>query len=313
MAEVSARDGTWTFDDEVLRIVPGHHRKVHRLRRAIGELEVPVEAIAGSAFEAGRKGGRLRVRLREGADPLSHVAAGKLGDAADPYVLTVDRDAAGAAGYVADEIRHVLDARGGDRGPTDGFVVPGPTVPLTATAGDGTVSFDGRQLHLEWTEWVDAAKREEGAQHLPLGHVRGVEWVPIVGLTNGFLRFRVDDAPVLPPRRDPRCVSWGVDREGGSTVLLAAAVAARIGRPGRAVPSRGAGGGSDARPAAVTGVAAVPVQDGPGDDADGGTAPRDGDPDAMLRRLRELGDLHRDGVLTDDEFAAAKAAVLRHL
>lgn len=33
--------------------------------------------------------------------------------------------------------------------------------------------------------------------------------------------------------------------------------------------------------------------------------------DILLRRLRELGDLHRDGVLTDEEFAATKAAVLR--
>jgi hypothetical protein len=33
--------------------------------------------------------------------------------------------------------------------------------------------------------------------------------------------------------------------------------------------------------------------------------------DVLLRRLRELGELHRDGVLTDEEFAMTKAAVLR--
>jgi hypothetical protein len=37
------------------------------------------------------------------------------------------------------------------------------------------------------------------------------------------------------------------------------------------------------------------------------------DHDALLRRLRELGELHRDGVLTDDEFALAKQAVLHRL
>ncbi|WP_205613519.1 SHOCT domain-containing protein, partial [Streptomyces sp. S5] len=37
------------------------------------------------------------------------------------------------------------------------------------------------------------------------------------------------------------------------------------------------------------------------------------DPDALLRRLRELGELHRDGVLTDEEFSLAKQAVLRRL
>jgi uncharacterized protein YqgQ len=33
--------------------------------------------------------------------------------------------------------------------------------------------------------------------------------------------------------------------------------------------------------------------------------------DVLLRRLRELGRLHHDGVLTDEEFARAKAVVLR--
>jgi hypothetical protein len=37
------------------------------------------------------------------------------------------------------------------------------------------------------------------------------------------------------------------------------------------------------------------------------------DHDALLRRLRELGELHRTGVLTDDEFALAKQAVLKRM
>ena len=47
-------------------------------------------------------------------------------------------------------------------------------------------------------------------------------------------------------------------------------------------------------------------------------APPDGEPvehdhDAQLRRLRELGELHQTGVLTDDEFALAKQAVLKRM
>ncbi|MZE77148.1 Tat pathway signal sequence domain protein, partial [Streptomyces sp. SID5475] len=34
------------------------------------------------------------------------------------------------------------------------------------------------------------------------------------------------------------------------------------------------------------------------------------DHDALLRRLRELGELYQAGVLTDEEFTAAKKAVL---
>ena len=35
--------------------------------------------------------------------------------------------------------------------------------------------------------------------------------------------------------------------------------------------------------------------------------------DAVLRRLAELGELHRTGVLTDEEFATAKQAVISRL
>ena len=56
------RDGTWTFDGETVRIVAGG--KAHPVRLALGELAVPVEALAGISFEQARKGGRLRLRLR---------------------------------------------------------------------------------------------------------------------------------------------------------------------------------------------------------------------------------------------------------
>ncbi len=42
-------------------------------------------------------------------------------------------------------------------------------------------------------------------------------------------------------------------------------------------------------------------------------APAGDDHDALLRRLRELGELHRDGVLTDEEFTLAKQAVLQRM
>src|SRR5688500_7332447 len=98
--EVIARDGTWTFDGEVLRIVPGRDRGVHKLRKALGELVVPLEAVAGVAFEPGRKAGRLRLRLRAAADPFSQAVAGSLADsAADPYRLSVDGGRTGVAEY----------------------------------------------------------------------------------------------------------------------------------------------------------------------------------------------------------------------
>lgn len=70
MAEVIVRDGTWTFDSELVRIVPGRDRKVHKLPQAVGELTIPQDAIAGFFYEPVRKAGRLRLRLRGGADPF---------------------------------------------------------------------------------------------------------------------------------------------------------------------------------------------------------------------------------------------------
>ncbi|WP_344291397.1 SHOCT domain-containing protein, partial [Streptomyces synnematoformans] len=37
------------------------------------------------------------------------------------------------------------------------------------------------------------------------------------------------------------------------------------------------------------------------------------DHDAVLRRLRELGELHAAGILTDEEFATAKRAILQRM
>jgi hypothetical protein len=304
VAEVMVRDGTWTFDGELARIVPGRDRRVHPLRQALGELAVPLTAIAGVAYEPGRKAGRLRLRLRDCADPFLQVAGGKLSNDADPYRLAIDRDTIGAAEYFVDEVHNALFVEQVPPGPSGRYLLPGPAVPLAATAGDRSASFDGSRIRIEWTEWADGVKKPAGRQEIALEDVVGVEWVPISGLTNGFLRFHVTDAPRLDPKTGPNCLTWGILRKnrwgsfgsprtrtrisGGTTSLLAAAVVARLPHP--SVGPVGA-----AAPALTTRETELAS---------------DGDHDTLLRRLRELSDLHRDGVLTDDEFAAAKQAIL---
>jgi hypothetical protein len=291
MAEVIVSDGTWTFDGELVRIVPGQDRHVHHLRQALGELTVPLLAIAGVAYEPGRKKGRLRLRLRDGADPFLQVTGGKLTEEADPYRLAVDRDTTGVAEYLVDEVRQALMLEQVPPGTCDHYLLPGPAVPLTATAGDGTASFDGKQLHIEWTEWAEDVKKSAGPQHISLDDITGVEWVPIVGWTNGFLRIRARGASPLQPKHDPHCITWGMRRDGGTTSLLAAAVVARLPHP--STPALAITGPEQLPPAAAT--------------------TEENDHDAVLRRLRELGELHKDGVLTDDEFASAKQALLRRI
>ncbi|WP_215455648.1 DUF4429 domain-containing protein [Streptomyces sp. ATCC 21386] len=290
MAEILQRDGTWTFDGDTLRLAPGRDKSVSLLRKTLGELTVPLGALAGISFEQGRRSGRLRLRLRDGSDPLLQATGGRLTDTNDPYQLSVDADRYGVAEYFVHEIRGALLL---DEVPTDAvdsYLLAGPAVPLSVSAGDGTASFDGEHVRLEWNWKTEDAKAAAGARTLALADIAGVEWHPSVGLENGHLRFTVRNAPTkAPPKYDPNSVElWGFKKDP-LMALVAAAVQARLPHPAAPAPKQ---------------LTPSPPSDRP--------APEE-DHDALLRRLRELGDLHRSGVLTDEEFTLAKQAVLRRL
>ncbi|WP_327355881.1 DUF4429 domain-containing protein [Streptomyces sp. NBC_01304] len=286
MAEIIQREGTWTFDGETLRIVPGRDKSVSLLRKELGELAVPLAALAGISFEQGKKSGRLRLRLREGADPLLQLTGNRLKDSEDPYQLAVDPDRYGVAEYFVDEVRqaHLLDQI-----PSvgcDGYLLPGPSIPLSVTAGDGTASFDGDQLRLEWKWNTEEAKAASGTRTLALADITAVEWQPSAGLENGYLRFTVRHSPTkAPPKYDPNAIDLYGFKKDSLMALVGAAVQARL-----------------RHPAATEKSAAIAA------------APADAvDHDTLLRRLRELGDLHQSGILTDEEFTTAKQAVLKRL
>ncbi|TGB06474.1 DUF4429 domain-containing protein [Streptomyces sp. MZ04] len=294
MAEIIQRDGTWTFDGETLRLVPGHDKNVSLLRKTLGELAVPLAALAGIAFEQGKKSGRLRLRLRDGADPLLQAAGGKLGDSADPYQLTVEPDRYGVAEYVVDEVRNALLLDQVPSAPCESYLLTGPSVPLSVSAGDGTASFDGEHIRLEWNWKTEEAKSASGTRSLALADVAAVEWQPAAGLENGYLRFTVRHSPTkAPPKYDPNSVElWGFKKDP-LMALVAAAVQVRLPHPAES---------SEAPPALAAKPTPAPL-----------AAPAEDDHDALLRRLRELGELHRSGILTDEEFTAAKQAVLKRL
>ncbi|MET8856329.1 DUF4429 domain-containing protein [Streptomyces sp. NPDC004579] len=293
MAEIIQRDGTWIFDGDTLRLTPGRDKNVGLLRRTLGELTVPLGALAGVSLEQGRKAGRLRLRLRDGADPLLQATGGKLAEPNDPYQLTVEADRFGVAEYFVDEVRGALLLDQVPTGPVDGYLLPGPAVPLSASAGDGTASFDGERVRLEWNWKTEDAKSAAGARTLALVDITAVEWRPAAGLENGCLRFTVRGSGTkAPPKYDPDSVElWGFKRDP-LMALVAAAVQVRLPHPAAAVEDRPGGE--------------------PGGAAAAGPEPG-ADHDALLRRLRELGELRREGVLTDEEFALAKQAVLKRL
>ncbi|MER7896978.1 DUF4429 domain-containing protein [Streptomyces sp. NPDC096046] len=294
MAEIIQKDGSWIFDGDALRLTPGRDKNVSVLRRELGELVVPLKALAGISFEQGKRSGRLRLRLRDGADPLTHATGGRLTEPHDPYQLIVESDRYGVAEYVADEVRNALLLDQVPAEPVDAYLLPGPAVPLSVSAGDGTASFDGERIRLEWNWKTEDAKAAAGARTLALADITDVEWHPAAGLENGHLRFTVRHAPTkTPPKYDPNAVElWGFKKDP-LMALVAAAVQARLPHPARA-------------------AAAHPVDPRPELPPPSGASAED-DHDALLRRLRELGELHRIGVLTDEEFTLAKQAVLKRM
>lgn len=298
MAEIIQRDGTWTFDGETLRLVPGRDKGVGLLRRSLGELTVPLEALAGVSFEQGKKSGRLRLRLRDGADPLLQATGGKLTEGADPYQLAVESDRYGVAEYFVDEVRGALLLEQVPSSACTAYLLPGPAVPLSVSAGDGTAGFDGEHVRLEWNWKTEDAKASSGTRLLALADIAAVEWQPAVGLENGCLRFTVRSSPTkAPPKYDPNSIElWGFKKDP-LMALVAAAVQARL-----------------PHPAASTGPAATPAPalDKPLTPPPPAPVAED-DHDALLRRLRELGELHRAGTLTDEEFTTAKQAILKRL
>ncbi|PSM44196.1 Tat pathway signal sequence domain protein [Streptomyces dioscori] len=328
MAEIIQRDGTWAFDGSTVRITPGLHRSVPLFRQTYGEIAVPLEAVAGVVYEPERKRGRLRLRLREGADPLLQATGGRLPDAADPYRLSVDIDRSGVAEYVAEEIRHALLIEQIPKEPAAAYLLPGPPVPVSVRSSDGTVSFDGARVRIDWSDTSDRVKRATGPRIIGLPDLVQVEWLPNSGYEDGFLRFVTTDSVFskLPPEKDPFALDlWGSARRDLLTALVATAVMARLPHPSARTATGGQGRGALVRGELVRGdpsrlLAAasedsVPPQASRTPRARQGTRELQPSPedihDVLLRRLRELGELHRDGVLTDEEFATTKAAVLR--
>ncbi|MQS06342.1 DUF4429 domain-containing protein [Streptomyces alkaliphilus] len=316
MAELIQRDGTWDFDGERLRLVPGTGRGVHPLRAGLGEIAVPLEAVAGISLEPGRRRARLRLRLREGADPLDHACSGRLADDATPYALAVEPGRTGAAEYLVDEVRTalVLESVAVDEA-VDRWLLPGPSVPRVVSGGDGKVTFDGHTLRIEWGWACEESKKSAGTRMLPLRDVAAVEWSR-ARWESGWFRIRpVGPVVEVKPSHDPNCVTlWGLSerRETAEVALLAAAVTARLPHP-RAGKDAGGGtsGGADGpAPVPLTKPPVTPGSRARDGEVGGGTGH---DPDAVLRRLRELGELRSSGVLTEEEFTRAKRALLDRL
>ncbi|MFF7328954.1 DUF4429 domain-containing protein [Streptomyces sp. NPDC090306] len=275
----------WEFDSDSVLIRYDRGIRTPKLFQALGTRRVPLAALAGVTLGPGRRGGVvLRADPRPGADPLMEAAAGQLPDGSDPYRLVVPAERATLAEYYADELRGRLDGRGAE--PAARHLVAAPEPPLRFKAYDAKASFDGRTVAFRWS-WTGAssAKWKAGDQSIPVADICGVEWRSPEAL-QGHLRLLGRDPAATPlaPDQDPAAVVFGL---GYGPVHESLPFAAAVLAAARA-------GGGAPQPAPV---AAAPHRD-PADVAD---------------RIRHLGDLHRAGLVTDEEFSAKKAELLAEL
>jgi hypothetical protein len=271
----------WEFESDSVLIRYERGIRTPKLFQALGERRVPLEALAEVTLTPGRRGTVvLRAVPRPGADPLMEAADGQLKEGCDPYRLVLPAERETLAEYYADELRGLLDGPGR----AERFLVAAPEAPLHFKAYDGKASFDGTTVSFRWF-WTGAssAKWKAGDQSFPVTELGGVEWrSPEV--FDGYLRLLPRDGTQAVPQadQDPASVVFGLGYGPVHESLpFAAAVLA-------AVRERGAG-------------TPVPVP-----------APRR-DPADIAERIRHLGDLHRQGLVTDEEFSTKKAELLAEL
>lgn len=294
---------TWEFESDalVIRFERGN-RNTPKLFGALRERRVPHEALASVTLTPGKRGTVvLHAVPRPGADPLMEAAAGQLKETCDPYRLVLPADRETLAEYYRDELRALLprgatdgadgSAEGDDVAvmPTDGFLVAAPTGPLSFKTYDGRASFDGMsEIAFRWS-WTGASseKWKAGDQTFSVRELSGVEWRS-PEILDGYLRLVPRDGAPRPaqPDLDPASVVFGLGLGPVHESLpFAAAVLAAI-------------RGKDRAPVAVPAGAPDAARRDPG---------------AVADRIRHLGDLHRAGLVTDEEFSAKKAELLAEL
>ncbi|WP_017537786.1 MULTISPECIES: DUF4429 domain-containing protein [Nocardiopsis] len=309
MEKVTGKQGSWSFDDEKVVIEYATGWLAPALHKALVRSEVPMEAIADVEFRPRKGGGKkkgweLRLRLHERTDPYSFVGASLSRD--EPFLLTGDAKQELVAEYHADQIRFAA-GRAGTPAPDTATRLVAP-LPLHIQVHEGTAAFDGSSLSLQWAGNASGPKRAQQRMEYPLERIEKVEWVPSDGWEYGLLRVVERSGgkrKAVKPAKDLACLLFDEGAEQGRALLMAATVTAYLwsgGRPGDAAALQAAP--SPESPA-------LPEADPDGAEEGG----EDPDPQSKVvyARIRELGRLHAEGLLTDEEFSAKKAELLDRL
>ncbi|MGP4110508.1 DUF4429 domain-containing protein [Streptomyces sp. 4N509B] len=283
----------WEFDTDSVLIRFERGIRTPKLFQVLGERRVPYEALRSVTLEPGGRKGTVVLHAvpRPGADPLVDAAAGQLRQAADPYRLALPAERETLADYYATELRSALAPQAGED--CASYLVPAPAAPLQFKAYDGKVSFDGKVVSFRWF-WTGAssAKWKAGDQSFPVSELAGVEWRS-PEIAGGHLRLHrrgPDGAPEQtggPADQDPAAVVFGL---GYGLVHESLPLAASV----------------------LEAVQAAEPVDAPVADGRDRRGPR-ADPADIAERIRHLGELHKAGLVTDEEFTAKKTELLAEL
>ncbi|MER5610729.1 DUF4429 domain-containing protein [Streptomyces sp. NPDC002215] len=312
---------TWEFNTDSVLIRFERGIRTPKLFQSLRERRVPHAALSSVTLTPGKRGTVvLRAVPRHGADPLVEAAAGQLKDGCDPYRLVLPAERETLAEYYADELRARLGPDATE--PADRFLVAAPEAPMQFKAYDGRAGFDGHRVSFRWF-WTGAstAKWKAGDQTFPVTELSGVEWRSPEAF-EGYLRLvpRGLENAVPRPDADP-------DRSGGPGLVADPGPGSAHGpQPMAPRPTS-----ADQDPAAVVfGLGYGPVHESLPFAAavlesvrrnhSAAVAPASvlagagrRDPADIAERIRHLGELHRSGLVTDDEFSAKKAQLLAEL
>lgn len=316
MDELRADQGSWRFDGEVIRILYHANRRSDTLLKTLGACAVPLVAVDSVEFRLLERKWLLRLRLREGVDPYAACGA-MLAEESQPFRLTGPLSSELIAEYYADQIASRIGAARSDGDPV---VPPGtsralvPPLPLHIRTGEGTAFFDGAVVRVQWSgSQASWRKSQEAMRVFPLAEVVGADWSPGDINGPGVLRIRSDGEsaePVTKPAKDFGCLlSMGTKRgaQHVNTLIMAATITAHVhDRPRRSEPAADSAAGSlaalwDAARRGVLGPAEPAGPVGPADTAD------------IYQRIRELGRLRDEDLITEEEFQTKKAELLARI
>jgi hypothetical protein len=338
MDDLRGDQAVWRFDGETIAIryeARGWFKDP--LLKRIGQLELPVNAIAEVDFQPGagrRKGWLLRLRLHERTDPYAAVGA-MLKEKSQPFRLTGQASSELVAEYLADQIRFAAEQSGPPAPDTALRLVP--RLPFHIQTSEGTATLDGSTVRLVWSGGeASGRKRKAQRREYDLSEITGVDWAPSDGWEWGYMRLVTADGggkDAGKPKQDLRTLIADEGAEGYDAMLMAAAITAHVWAGAEPGPGGTEGRGGVARlrdprwwldAAArsadqIKSLQARPADpdaqdDGPGAEAGAGSAPGEAaslpDTEWIFRQIERLGELHTRGLLTDEEFSAKKAELL---